>query len=253
MRRVIPLYLLFFLLAAPFVWGQEQKVTFGFAMTRIDSTYDVAPPVALSRLMGYYRPEMEKRMMAVVGYAPEEMRSFRPESPLSNFAADALLSVAQQYAQTPVDFSLTNFGGLRASFPKGEVRLYDIYAVFPFENTLVIVELEGKDVQELFDNFARRNRMEAVGNVQVEIENGKVRQLSIAGVPFDSDRRYRVATIDFLLGGGDGVAALQKAAEVEETGVMIRDVVVQYISMLQKEGKEVASSVDGRVKMIRHE
>jgi len=253
MKRLFYLCLLFFPLTAPAVWGQEQKVAFGFAMMRIDSTYDVVPPVKVSRLMDFYRPEMERRMMEVVGYAPDEMRSFRPESPLSNFAADALLTVAQQYTQSPVDFSLTNFGGLRASFPKGEVRLYDVYAVFPFENTLVILDLEGKDVQELFDNFARRNRMEAVGNVEVEIENGKVRQLWIAGVPFDPDRRYRVATIDFLLDGGDGVAALKKAVGVEETGVMIRDVVAQYISMLQREGKEVAASVDGRVKMIGYE
>ena len=253
MRRFLLLSLLLFLHTASEVWGQESKFRFEFSMVQIDSTFDSTSPTPVSHLMGRYRSEVESRMMTVLGFAPQEMRSFRPESPLSNFAADALLQVAQLYTVEPVDFSITNFGGLRASFPKGEVRLYDVYAVFPFENTLVILELEGKDVQELFDHFARRNRVEAVGNIKAEIENGTITQLLIAGVPFDPDRRYRVATIDFLLGGGDGVAALRNAVSVEDTGIMIRDVVVHYISMLKSEGKEIIASIEGRIKMNQNE
>jgi len=248
--QLLIFFLLLFLIISPAIWGQEQKITFGFSVVRIDSVYAVAPSTKVSKLMEYYRPEMERRMMTVVGYAPQEMRAFRPQSPLSNFAADALLAVAKLYTDDPVDFSLTNFGGLRASFPQGDVRIYDLYAVFPFENTLVILDLEGKDVQELFNNFALRNRVEAVGNVSAEIQNGAIRQLLIAGQPFDPNKRYKVATIDFLLGGGDSVAALKNAVAVQETGVMIRDAVMQYISMLKSEGKNIETPIDGRIKIL---
>ena len=248
-KRLFFLSLFIPLLASPILWGQERTVRFYFSMVRIDSTFDAAPPTRVSSIMAYYQPEMEHRMKTVVGYAPQEMRSFRPESPLSNFAADALLYVAQQNNREPIDFSITNFGGLRTSFPKGEVTLYDVYSVFPFENTLVILEMEGKDVQELFDNFARRGYVEAVGNVAVEISNRAVDKLMIAGAPFDPGRRYQVATIDFLLGGGDGVAALKNAVTVKETGITIRDAVLLYISMLQSKGKDLDTAIDGRVKM----
>jgi len=242
---------IFIILLLPFaLFGQERKPVFQFSMVKIDSTYNHATPPKFSRLIEVYRPEMERRMMAVVGYAPKEMRSFRPESPLSNFAVDALLAVAGRYTQEPIHFSLTNFGGLRSSLPKGEVRLYDIYAIFPFENELVILELEGKDVWELFSNFARTNRVEAVGNVKAVIENRKLIELSIAGQPFDPNKRYRMATIDFLLGGGDSVAALKNATAVIETGLMIRDVVVEYISMLKSEGKSIEAEIEGRVKVL---
>jgi len=250
MKRIAQLFLLLSLLFLSTVWGEGQSLQFQFSMVKIDTTFEAAPPTKVSQLMARYRPEMERRMMTVLGHAPREMRAFRPESPLSNFAADALLAVANQISQEPVDFSLTNFGGLRASFPKGEVRLYDVYAVFPFENTLVILEMEGKDVAALFHTFAQRNRMEAIANVKIEIENGKVQNLWIANAPFDPDRRYRVATIDFLLGGGDSVSALKNAVEVQETGITIRDAVVQYISMLQSDGKEITTSIEGRVKMV---
>ena len=249
MKQIFYPLLLFFLLFGATAHGQAQRYAFGFSMVRIDSTFDAAPPTKTARLMANYRPELEKKMMAVVGFAPKEMRSFRPESPLSNFAADALLTVAQRYVKGPVDFSLTNFGGLRASFPKGDVRLYDIYAVFPFENTLVILELEGKDVWELFANFARRDRIEAVGNVQVDIENKTIRNLWIAGQPFDMNKRYTVATIDFLLGGGDSVLALKNAVTVEDTGLLIRDVVLQYIAIMKEGGKDISTPIDGRVKI----
>ena len=248
MKRIIYLPFLLLFCFPAHTWAQEQRVRFEFSMTRIDSVYDAAPSTLVSSLMDYYRPEMERQMMRVLGYAPHEMRSFRPQSPLSNFAADALLAVAQQHTKEPVDFSLTNFGGIRASFPQGDVRMYDVYAVFPFENTLVILDLDGKDVQELFDHFARRNRVEAVGNVSVEIQNGAIRQLWIAGQPFDPNKRYKVATIDFLLGGGDSVAALKNAVKVQETGVMIRDAILQYISMLKREGKDIETPIDGRIK-----
>jgi len=252
MKRAILISLLLSLFTSPVIWAQEQKVQFAFSMVKIDSVFDAAPPTKVTKLMEYYRPEMERRMMTVVGFAPQEMRSFRPESPLSNFAADALLHIAQQYTQTPIDFSITNFGGLRASFPKGEVKLYDVYAVFPFENTMVILEMEGKDVQELFNNFARRNRVEAIGNVRAEISNGAIRQLTFAGQPFDVNKRYKVATIDFLLGGGDSVSALKNAVSVEDTGIMIRDVVLQYIKMLSSEGKEITAPIDGRIKILEN-
>ncbi|MCL2727484.1 MAG: 5'-nucleotidase C-terminal domain-containing protein [Bacteroidales bacterium] len=250
MKRIVYPYLLLLFCFPAQTWAQEQRVRFEFSMTRIDSTYDSAPPTQVSQLMEYYRPEMEREMMRVLGYAPHEMRSFRPQSPLSNFAADALFAVAQKHTNELVDFSLTNFGGIRASFPQGDVRVYDVYAVFPFENTLVILDLDGKDVQELFDNFARRNRIEAVGNVNAEIQNGAIHKLWIAGQPFDPDKRYKVATIDFLLGGGDSVAALKNAVKVQETGVMIRDAVLQYILMLKSEGKNIETPIDGRIKIL---
>ncbi|MCL2502979.1 MAG: hypothetical protein FWE99_07600, partial [Bacteroidales bacterium] len=92
MKRTIYLSLLLLVLVPALTWAQEQKISFTFSMVRIDSVYDSAPPTGVSRLMEYYKPEMERRMMTVVGYAPLEMRSFRPQSPLSNFAADALLA-----------------------------------------------------------------------------------------------------------------------------------------------------------------
>ena len=40
---------------------------------------------------------------------------------------------------------------------------------------------------------------------------------------------YRVATIDFLISGGDGYTIFAKAGEPERTGVMLRDAAVDFL------------------------
>ena len=229
--------------------AQQTPIRLKYAYTVMDSSYDAAPPTRVTKIMQRYRPMMENKMLAVVGYAPEALESGRPESLLSNFAADALLHVARWQEGGNIDFALTNFGGLRASIPQGDVRLYDIYAVFPFENALVILDMEGVDVWKLFEAFAARGRVEAVSGINISIEDRKIKELLIDGQPFDMQKRYRVATIDFLLGGGDSVAALKNAADVKYTGLMIRDVVLKYIEGRKAEGKNVGAEVGGRVRI----
>ena len=238
---------LFCMLTCGGLGAQEKQTQFKYTYTVMDASYDAAAPTKVAKIMQRYRPLMESKMMAVVGYAAEALEAGRPESRLSNFAADALLEVARWHENEDIDIGLTNFGGLRASIPQGDVRLYDIYAVFPFENALVILDMEGADVWKLFEAFAARGRIEAVSGISIKIENRKIKELLIGGQPFDPQKRYRVATIDFLLGGGDSVAALKNAVSVEYTGLMLRDVVLKYIEMRKAEGKDVGAEVGGRV------
>lgn len=194
-----------------------------------------------------YAPQLRAEMGAVVGYTTQEMRSYGPESPLSNFAADALLSIARRkYGDESIDFAFTNFGGLRSPFPKGNVTLYDVFSTFPFENALVIVSLKGSHVRQLFEAFAKA-RPEAVSNVQFHIADHQIASLTINGAPLDENRIYKIATIDFLLAGGDKVTALKDNEHVEFTGITIRDVVLQYIDTFTSHGEPIPSIEDGRV------
>jgi 2',3'-cyclic-nucleotide 2'-phosphodiesterase (5'-nucleotidase family) len=202
---------------------------------------------AVQRIMDTYSPELHKQMGKVVGYTVSEMRSYSPESPLSNLAADALLAVARtRYGKDGVDFSLTNFGGIRTSLPKGDVRLYDIYAVFPFENTLVLISMKGSQVRELFNAFAR-TRVEVLGGVSLKIKNRSVTELLINGKPLDDNKIYRVATIDFLLSGGDKVSALKDNLKVNFSGITVRDVILRYIEVFTRNGEPIPAKTDGRV------
>lgn len=205
-----------------------------------------ASPVVRS-ILNTYSPELNRKMDQVVGYTTVEMDSYPPESPLSNMAADALLAIARRhYGLDRVDFAMTNFGGIRTSFPKGNLTLYYVYAAFPFENSLVLVALKGNQVRALFELFAR-SRTEALAGVRLRIDNRKITGLLINDQPLDDERIYHLATIDFLLTGGDRMTALRDNLGVDYSGITLRDVILQYINVFTKNGEPIPAKKDGRV------
>lgn len=227
--------------------AQENSFTFKASRVLMDSTWDKNSEPIVAGIIEYYKPEMDRLMQQVIGHTDYEMRSGRPESLLSNFAADAMLEYAQKIDNKRVDFSLTNFGGLRASMPKGEVRRFDIFSIFPFENYLVVVDLPGTAVRQLFESFAQ-NRPEAFShNIQLEIKGGMLKDVLLEGEQIDLTRTYRVATIDFLLDGGDNVRALKAATNVTQTGILLRDAILYIIEGITSNNKKITSSITKRV------
>lgn len=211
------------------------------------SVYQQKASPAVKKIMQQYAPEVNRRMNKVVGYTTVAMDSYPPESPLSNMAADALLAIARRYyGMDRVDFAMTNFGGIRTSFPKGDLTLYYVYSAFPFDNSLVLVSLKGSQVKELFELFAQR-RVEALAGVRLKIYDHKITELLINGLPLETERIYHLATIDFLLTGGDRMTILKNNLGVDYSGITIRDAILEYIGVFTKNGEPVPARIDGRV------
>ncbi|MEN6619006.1 MAG: 5'-nucleotidase [Rikenellaceae bacterium] len=237
------------LLIAGTIHAQELHFSYKGSRILMDSTLNKPEEPVVKGIIEFYKPEMDRIMQEVVGESEVEMRSGRPESLLSNFATDALLEFAQKHSNEKVDFSLTNFGGIRAVLPGGNVRRYDIFSIFPFENYVVILDVTGNTVRKLFESFAR-NRVEAMSyNVKLEIKGEELKEALIDGVQIDNAKIYRIATIDFLLNGGDNVIALKEAIEVEQTGYLIRDAIFEKIADLNKRGEKIRSSITNRIKI----
>ena len=224
-----------------------QGFTYKAEMVRMDSTWDRNNSVEVAKIIGEYKPEMDRLMQEVIGFSEFEMQSGRPESLLSNFAADALLEEARSLTDKgDVDLALTNFGGLRATIPAGDIRRYHIFATFPFENNLVILDMSGKSIREMFESFARY-RVEAFSHtVKMAAKDKMLTALLVNGEPVDDNRIYRLATIDFLLDGGDSMKMLKDAVAIEYTGVVLRDIMISYIQKQTKAGKNIAAYISNR-------
>ncbi|MFA6334473.1 MAG: 5'-nucleotidase [Bacteroidales bacterium] len=235
------------LLVSGVLYAQELSFSYKGSRILMDSTFNTPQEPVVKGIIEFYKPEMDRIMQEVVGISEVEMRSGRPESLLSNYATDALLEFGQKHSKEKVDFSLTNFGGIRAALPKGNVRRYDIYSIFPFENYVVILNVKGSTVRKLFESFAA-NRVEAMSyNVKLEIEGRELKKALIDGVQIEDEKIYRIVTIDFLLSGGDNVLALKEALSVEQTGLLIRDAIFEKIAESTKKGETIKSSITQRV------
>lgn len=182
----------------------------------------------------------------IIAYSPRAMCAEAPESDLSNFVADFVRDETSRLVGLPVDFAVTNFGGIRVDMPEGDVTLDDIRSMFPFVNKLCYVELKGEDLLYLITQIAE-DKMQCVSGVKMVINNQKLESVEVGGKPINPNKNYGVATVDFLLDGGDGLFVARNARKLITTDAIIGKSMEAYIRKLTAEGKAIEYSTDGRV------
>lgn len=187
------------------------------------------------------------RVKDVVGYSTAAMTAEYPESALSNWFIDILMRKTEKLSGRKVDMGITNFGGIRIDMPEGEIILDDMLSMFPFKNYLAYVELSGKEIRSVLEKMAER-RFEVLGGVRVVAEGGKLVSVEIAGEPLDDEKVYGVATISFLLDGGDGLSLAENALSVQQYDeVPIIDAVLEHMAAEAAAGRPIEYRTDGRV------
>ena len=186
----------------------------------------------------------------VIGESAVPLEKFIPESPLMNFAADALLTMAQRYSVLPVDIAITNKGGLRSNLPQGVITFGDVYNVFPFENTLALLTLNGEQLLQLCREVASVGG-EAISGMELVITPaGDLFKATVLGKAIEPTRNYRIATSDYLSQGNDKMTTLALGCDKEvKSNVTIRDLMVQYIKELTSRGEKLSAKCDGRIKV----
>lgn len=207
--------------------------------------FECGSTLAMAHAMIDVQPRMSA-LKQVVCLSSREMTARRPESELSDFIVDRAMEKTAELTGRKVDVGILNFGGIRVDIPAGPVILDDLVSMLPFRNYLSYVVLDGTDVKALFDFMARKG-VQPVGGVRFKVRDGLVESLEIGGQPLDTAATYGVATVDFLLDGGDSLYVARNARELIITDCLLRDAVLPYCRELGSRGEPLEYSMDGRV------
>lgn len=195
-----------------------------------------------------YKLKMDAQMNAVIGYSAIALTktSVGGESLLGNFFSDAALHEARK-TYPDIDFAMpsTN-GGLRNDLPLGAITLANVFELMPFENELIVFELNGSSVQSLM-NMIAKSKGQPVSGITIKITDRKPVEVFINGKPFDPSKSYRVLTSDYIAGGGDDVNSFKNPVKSTIVGLKVRDALIQYIKEQQASGKKINSILDRRV------
>ena len=193
-----------------------------------------------------YRAKMNVRLAS----CPQGLHRGKPQSTLGNFTSDAFREIGEQLTGRKMDVSVMNNGGLRADLPAGDVTLGNLFSIFPFENTVTILDLKGSDLKRLIESNAGR-KLDAWSGTQITLEMEGDRciasKILVGGEPIDEERIYTMCTIDFLAEGNSGMTALTHAVKSQNTGILIRDAMIDYVKALDAQGKVIEPVVDDRV------
>ncbi len=204
----------------------------------------------MAEIIAPYSESLSEQMNARLATAPVQLDRSRPQSLLGNFTTDALLQIGQELGGQPVDVSIMNLGGLRSEMNAGDVTVGSLYNIFPFENTVVLLDLYGRDLQELINSNAGR-KLDCWAGTQITLRMDGDRcyasDILVGGQPIDPDRLYRICTIDYLAEGNSGMTVLTRTSNLVNTGQTIREAMIGYVTCLGQQGKPVEASIDGRV------
>lgn len=110
------------------------------------------PDSAITAIINPYKIGIDSVMNEVICISEKEMTKGRPESLLGNFVTDLCLEQFSDQA----DICIMNNGGLRFPLPQGEITIGDIYKLMPFENELVVLELNGLELFSLIEYIYSR-------------------------------------------------------------------------------------------------
>lgn len=205
----------------------------------------------IDSVIAIYRTALEEEMQEILAYSKHGMSRGTPEGLLNNFVADLCFEIGNELYDPkdnqPIDFCLLNYGGLRASIPKGPVRLSNIFELMPFENEMVVLTLTAEKVLELFDYLAGSSVGMPVSGLRIRITDEQVADVKISGSEFDPSRHYKVLTSDYLAGGGDNMTFFLNPLNEEYLGLRIRDAIIRHLREQHKKGNMISSSLDGRI------
>lgn len=179
------------------------------------------------------------------------------ETNVGNLVTDAFRKA------TEADVGLLNGGSIRADtiISAGRLTKRDLLSILPFKNKVVKLELTGATLGAVLEHGVGRSaedsepgRFPQVSGLRFTFDasrpaGSRVVNVTINGQPLDDNKKYTLATTDFLaINGGDGYTMLKNARVLisPEQGQDDFDILRAAFTSV----KPIAPKVEGRIKRL---
>jgi 5'-nucleotidase / UDP-sugar diphosphatase len=227
---------------------------------RFIDTATVTPDPETAAMADALRAKMDATLGVEIGTVEAPLDSRRnvvrsEEATMGNLIADAMR------AATGADIAIMNGGGIRGdtTYDAGrKLTRKDILTELPFGNTTVVTELPGSQVLLALENGVSQvekgsGRFPQVSGLSFAFDasapvGSRVSEVMVGGAALEADKLYKVAVNDYILGGGDGYAALGGGRIVTDgpTGQLVANDVMAYVEKLGT----VKVAVEGRIRKL---
>ena len=192
-----------------------------------------------SSIVKYYQPfkkNLEESLMNTpISYSPETYKKNDGElnSTLSNMFADATYEMSNpvfnKMSGKNIDIVLLNNGGIRSIISKGNISEKTAFELMPFENSIVVLELSGLSIIKMIDYLRKVKLQHPIKGLKITLNNDySVNEVNINGVNIEKEKKYYVATTDYLLEGGDKMYFLAETTKTTDINYKMRDILIDY-------------------------
>lgn len=195
-----------------------------------------------------YREQLSAEMDRVIGTSVSDMVKGKPESTLGNWFADAILDRASHHTGMDVDLAFQNYGGIRIpSLNKGDITKGKIFELMPFDNMLLVLELDKEQLQLLLDKVSENGGWPVSKNLSMKIRGGKATEILIRGKELMDDKKYLVALPDYIANGGDNCDFLSSAKFIE-TNILVRDAIIEFVELETAAERSLTAKLENRIR-----
>ena len=224
---------------------------------RIMDTAGAEKDAATMERVAAFEATLSKELDVAVGTTNSELSSKKSdvrggETALGNLIADAMKNAVG------ADIAITNGGGIRGNTtyaPGTELTRRDILTELPFGNKTLLLEVSGDQVKQALENGVSQveesaGRFPHVSGMTVTYDLSKpagsrIASVMVNGAELNMAAKYKLATNDYMAGGGDGYDALRGSTVLlgDLDGKLMANDVMAYI----RDKGAVDAKVDGRM------
>ena len=194
----------------------------------------------IQKFINPYKTHINKDLDSILAYNPitQDKSKGQWETNIGNFFATTALDLSrpifQKRENKTIDFCMLNHGGIRAIIPAGNVTSRTAYEIMPFENSIMVVGLTGKEVLELANYVLIEKKPHPLEGIVIKTNDdySKVLSIKINNIPLDENKIYYVATSDYLANGGDNMIFFKNSALKYDLDYKLRNLFIDYFQKI---------------------
>ncbi|HEY0081074.1 MAG TPA: bifunctional UDP-sugar hydrolase/5'-nucleotidase [Pyrinomonadaceae bacterium] len=218
---------------------------------RTISAEGVADDAEILKLAEPYDRETQAWLGRAIGESAAELTAED-----ARFRDTAILDLIQrvQLEAGKADVSMVASFNPRARIPKGAVTVRDIAALYIYENTLVVIEVTGRQLKDALEHSARYFRAYEPGKSPSELVDEKIpaynfdiaegvtydldltkpfgsriQNLRFKGQPVQPAQKFRLATNNYRVNGGGGYTMYKGAPVLQRSSEEIRELIIDWV------------------------
>ncbi len=182
-----------------------------------------------------YRDKVNSDMDGIISYAPETYSKGdgKFNTAIGNLMADIVLEqgnlVFNKRTGEDIDAVILNHGGIRSIISKGNITTRTAFEVMPFENSIVVIALKGKQIDSMMQYLSLAKRAHPISGLKLTLDKDfNILESLIKGKTIESDKLYYLATNDYLYNGGDGMRFFTPNDSLYVLDYKIRNAMIDY-------------------------
>ncbi|MDT0688286.1 5'-nucleotidase [Salegentibacter sp. F188] len=204
---------------------------------RIPVDQQIKEDTAITNFIQPYKEHLNVTLDSTLAFNPTSLSKTDGtlNTAIGNLMADIVMEQAnpvfKKRTGKNIDVVLLNHGGIRSTLNQGNISARSAYALMPFENEIVVAELNGLKIMEMLRYLEDAGTAHPVSGIKIQVNSDyKVTGAQIDGREIDSTSNYFVATSDYLQQGGDNMNFFKNPVALYNVDYKLRNAIIDYFS-----------------------